>query len=73
MRVFSTVSWLEPMLSILILMPVAVCEVGERGSEVGAFAADPLGLDRDDLAVERLVGAECLVQLRVAGRDRRHG
>ena len=48
-------------------------KVGDRGSEVGAFSADPLCLDRNGLAAERLVCAKCLVQLGVAGRDCRHG
>ena len=46
-------------------------EVLDRRGEAFALAAGPLRLDRDLLAVERLVGAECLVQLGVAGRDRR--
>ena len=66
-RVLSTVSWLEPMLSTWTAMPVACLEVGDRGGEAVALAAGPLRLDRDLLAVERLVGAERLVQLRVAG------
>ena len=60
------------MLSCTTSIPVAASKSRDRGVEVGAFATDPLRLDRHSLAVERLVGAERRVQLGVAGRDGRH-
>ena len=53
MRVFSTVSLLEPMLSIWILMPVAAAKSATAEAKADAFTTDPLGLDGDRLALER--------------------
>src|SRR6185437_9319534 len=44
-------------------------EVGDRIGEARCLAAGPLCLDRDLLALERLAGAERLVELRVASRN----
>ena len=73
MRLLRTVSWLDATLSTWIVMPVAFAKSASEAAKLVSSPPVHWTWIETFLPLNGLLGAERLVELGVAGRDRRHG